>query len=325
MNTLKKIQLKIKNDSRTWMKKYRESKLEKRASRIKIDEEKPIYYIIRRKNKEGGFFSNYYWVLGHVVCSIEHGYIPVVDMKNYPTLYNERCAVNGERNAWNYYFENLNGVSLEKAYHSRNYVLSESEYLYDYAEKYCIKYTLPSEKTIEFYYPVISQYLKIKPDIRVNLEKEFADNIRADFNEVLGIHYRGTDMRRVNNVDHFRTAALEKYIAEVSKYVERNPEICLFLATDEESVVDEFKSTFKGLVRTTSSFRATDQNSEAVHTDEKHERKQHRYLLGLEVLRDAYFLSMCDSLLCGYSNVSSVAILWNGGKYKELKIITEEE
>ena len=47
------------------------------------------YYIIYRPEGGAGFFSNYVWVLGHIVLARRCGYTPVVDMKNYPTLYSE--------------------------------------------------------------------------------------------------------------------------------------------------------------------------------------------------------------------------------------------
>ena len=81
------------------------------------------YYIINRSAGGAGFFSNYMWVLGHVIFAGKLGYIPVVDMLNFPTLYSEKEGVAGEKNAWNYYFENVSGVSLEEAYASGSYVM----------------------------------------------------------------------------------------------------------------------------------------------------------------------------------------------------------
>ena len=50
-------------------------------------------------------------------------------------------------------------------------------------------------------------------------------------------------------------------------------------------------------------------------------RKNHKYLLGYEVLRDAYTLSKGVALVCGYSNVSNVAMLWNNNKYKKIMVV----
>ena len=46
-----------------------------------------------------------------------------------------------------------------------------------------------------------------------------------------------------------------------------------------------------------------------------------RYRLGLEVLRDAWFLSRCDYLLCGHSNVSNAALFLRGRPFRKIRVI----
>lgn len=114
------------------------------------------YYVIRRKNFEAGFFSNYVWTLRHIIYAINNQMIPVVDFKNYYTPYNEFHPINGEWNSWNYYFENpIPGEDIQKAYNSKNYFMCElvsgydyinhhedpfqqTEYLFSYARKYTV-------------------------------------------------------------------------------------------------------------------------------------------------------------------------------------------
>ena len=119
---------KIKNHTRLLL----ISAFEKMVKLKPINEKKEVYYIIRRDGHGAGFFSNYLWVLSHIMYAEDLGMIPVVDMKHYPTLYSENYVVNGTKNAWNYYFEDISPVSLHKAYASRNFVLSK----YVYYEKY---------------------------------------------------------------------------------------------------------------------------------------------------------------------------------------------
>ena len=54
-------------------------------------------------------------------------------------------------------------------------------------------------------------------------------------------------------------------------------------------------------------------------------RPFHKYLLGKEVLKDAYFLNRCDYLLCGHSNITNVVLLWNCNKFKKVLCIGEDE
>ena len=47
-----------------------------------------VFYIIRR-NPSAGFFSNITFILNHLKICERMKFIPVVDMLNYPNLYNE--------------------------------------------------------------------------------------------------------------------------------------------------------------------------------------------------------------------------------------------
>ena len=73
-------------------------------------------YIIRRLGKDGGFFSNWLYVLGHIRYARKKGYIPFVDMANYPTLYNEEYRINNTNNCWEYYFKQPVKMNLQDVY-----------------------------------------------------------------------------------------------------------------------------------------------------------------------------------------------------------------
>ena len=45
--------------------------------------------------------------INHLKVAKDHGFIPVVDMENYTTVYNEREKVCNTFNAWEYYFEQV--------------------------------------------------------------------------------------------------------------------------------------------------------------------------------------------------------------------------
>lgn len=86
---------------------------------------KQRYYIIRRPSPGGGFFSNYIWVVAHLSYAVKKNYIPVVDQLNYMTEYTENVPVNGTKNVWEYYFLQPQKESLQRAYASKNYILSD--------------------------------------------------------------------------------------------------------------------------------------------------------------------------------------------------------
>ena len=81
-----------------------------------------IFYVIKR-SPGSGFFSNFAYTLNHLNISKIFNFVPIIDMKNYKTIYNDKFSLIN-KNAWNYYFKNLNKHKLEDVYKSQNVVFS---------------------------------------------------------------------------------------------------------------------------------------------------------------------------------------------------------
>ena len=56
-----------------------------------------VFYVIRR-SPGAGFFSNLILVLNHLKICEKKKYIPIVDMENFVTVYNERQKINNTFN-----------------------------------------------------------------------------------------------------------------------------------------------------------------------------------------------------------------------------------
>lgn len=288
------------------------------------------YYIIRRSDLGAGFFSNYLWVLGHVVFAEKLGYIPVVDMENYLTLYSEKEIVDGTKNAWNYYFQNVGKISLEEAYKSRQYVLGNNKYLTQYSDRYCEGiYRFPTDMAIDFYTPYISKNMRIKENVLKKMDIDWK-RLCEGRKKIAGVHVRGTDMK--NNLGHPMPAPTEKYIGELKKIVNEDEDYqAIYLATDEMDIVRQFEKAFENTkvqVMYQSAFRSVNNMKEGKNVGiheaiVKNPRRLHKYRLGLEVLEDAYILSKCNSLVCGHSNVTNVAVMWNNKMYERVLIVNE--
>ena len=309
-----------------WIKSFTDLELRYLLKRMKAK-----YYVIIRSEGGAGFFSNYFWVMGHVAFAEKMGYIPVVDMENYPTLYSEGEPVDGTNNAWNYYFENIGNVGLDEVYASGRYVVGKDKYLTKYAEKYSMfPYRYPSERMIAYYAPIIKKNLRIKESLVNEYKREWIEKTSGS-NNILGIHIRGTDMK--NNLGHPMPATVSEYIRRTHEMLEKHPDINrIFLATDENEIKEAYEQEFEGSAATlfmNEAFRAWDDGH--VKKTGLHEMKldnprpHHKYLLGKEVLRDAWFLSRCQYLLCGHSNITNVAILWNEGKYNEVVCVEGDQ
>ena len=293
--------------------------MEKQSADHAVDLRSGDYYIIRRPVPWAGFFSNYQYVLGHILFALEQNLIPVVDMQDYPTLYNEPKGFHHIKNAWNYYFEDPAGVSLKEAIRSKRFILCEPTYL-EHSERYCEEYGFPSSEAVSYYAPFIEEYLRFTPQVQEHLNVVYKKLEGKAF--VLGVHYRGTDMRSGSYSDHPVTKALEEYLCCVKQFLHCYPDAMIYLATDEEEAVSTFTQHFGDKVLMQSVFRSTANGNaqDGIHFQEN-DRPHHHYQMGLEVLTDAWMLSKCHALICGLSNVAGVAVLWNQNQYQEIKVI----
>ncbi|MCH5248880.1 MAG: hypothetical protein J1E98_03060 [Lachnospiraceae bacterium] len=283
------------------------------------------YYIIRRPEPGAGFFSNYLWVLGHTIFARKLNYIPIVDMKYYKTLYNEDVPVDGELNAWNYYFENDENVSIDEVLNGNKYVLGQQKYLSKYLNKFSSSiYGFPTKEMINYFYPIIEENIRIKNDIIENFEMEWKNLKLNENDKIVGIHFRGTDMRN-GKWNHPVPSAFENYLVQAEALLNMDSKINkIFLATDELGIVTKYIEYFQGkniCLFYNDVFRASeaDESNTGIHLLlQENTEKLHKYRLGMDVLKDAYFLSKCDYLICGHSNVSNVAIIWNNKRYEKL-------
>lgn len=81
------------------------------------------YYIIRPPKAQNGLFGLYVDVVGKAPFALEKGYKPVVDFKNYTTVYSGE-AHDGNDNVWKCFFEQPFDNSLENAYED-SHILSQ--------------------------------------------------------------------------------------------------------------------------------------------------------------------------------------------------------
>lgn len=279
------------------------------------------YYIIRRKSPWAGFYANYLYVAGHIVYALRKGYIPIVDMQNYPTLYNEKGEFKGTINAWEYYFDQPYHVGVEEAYSSGNYILSDYSTMREYipykdGKSYFQIYWKKAAPLVS----VLQQYMMPKKEIMDEVTRFFEEHCANK--KVLGVHYRGTD-KKVFVKNHFLSAALENYLAKVDECVkENNPDVVL-LCTDDKEAISAFSEKYSGKVVFSNAFRADAGDTEGIHLKKGNIRENHNYLLGKEVIVDVMLLSMCDYFVFSHSNVATTVMFLNNRKFKNTYFVDD--
>lgn len=159
----------------------------------KGDPAAPTYYIIRRANTSVGLFSNYVIFAGHIRYALSHGYIPVIDMQNYPNNYLPPELL-GKENAWEYYFEQPLRVDLKHAYEGENVILGTGDHPADFpGGDHCFRYFNNKDNILtEWRMLVKLGLLKIKPEIQKEIDETWS-KFFAPTDRVLGLLLRGTD------------------------------------------------------------------------------------------------------------------------------------
>lgn len=266
-----------------------------------------IPYIIGRPSPGAGFWSNFSVVLHGLDKADKKGWIPVIDMEQHPTQYNETYLLFNTMNAWEYYFEQPGGVFLGKALKRKHFN--------DYSGKaysWALTVQPPIDRLVRAR-QLIAKYIRIKRSILDEVDDLICP---GNHETILGVHVRGTDRRQGICEGHALTAEVQVYL-EAALELDRIHDFAqIFLACDEIESVDLFRQAFGERLMFIDAYRVSAETETKKDYDWlfKASRVNHRYLLGREVLMDALLLSRCGHLLCGPSNVSHAAIYFASEK-----------
>lgn len=257
------------------------------------------FYVIQR-HIGGGMFSNLNYVIQHISLALEMGCEPIIDMKNYPTKYNEIKSIKKNLNAWEYYFEPINNYRLEDVYKSKFVMIADGK----------------TRKKIEFdtfqkkHFSILKKYIKIKKEILVEVKKFLKKNFLNK--KVLGVHFRGTDMKTQER--HPYPATLEQITSYIDYEIKKNNFKKIFLVTEELEYLKKLKQRYQDIICYYNSYRSI----KADIFDNK--RKNHRYLVGKENIIDMLILSNTQSIICTHSNLADASNFFRNFKIKTIKI-----
>lgn len=260
------------------------------------------FYLIRRF-PGGGLFSNLNYIANHLLIANKLNYIPIVDMENYPNIYNCNFKVNKTFNSWLYYFRPLSKFSLNDIYKSKNVYLStlNSNQLKNY--KNFSDYTSAEKK-------IIFKYIKFNKKILDKANNFNKKKIRKK--RILGIHFRGSDQK---TQERHPLPASEKQMLSITKSLLKKYKFDLiFLSTEEKNYLNIFLKKFPRKIVYFSNPR----------TDKKdlfdNNSKYHRYKIGEGNILDMLILSKTKHLLFVQSNLAEAAIFFSKNKIFSFKI-----
>ena len=280
--------------------------------------EKTFYIIRRSPDIRPGLFSNFHYVLGHILYALENNYIPVVDMQNYKTNFNEDEPVNGTKNAWEYYFEQPTPYTLEQAYKGKNVILSGMHWLFDR-----VPFFLETEEQITRFNDVISKYMKFNAATLEVIDKSKLQ-LFAGKENILGVQYRGTDYIGFRPKNHSIMVSVDDYIHKTHECFEKWGMNWIYLMTEDTRVVKMFEKEFSNKLILLDRKRIDNYNPQmGITASIRFGRCQYdNYYKGLEYIQDTVLLSYCDALIAPKVNGSMAALALNNNKYKHKYIFS---
>lgn len=272
--------------------------------------DKTFYVLSRPIHTRDGLFSFLFAFLEQLDFVEKNGYVPVVDMKNFPNQYLEEKMV-GVENAWDYYFKPLSKHSLEEVYDSKNVVLGYDDACYKagYEKKYDIR------RMGELY----QKFIHYNSQTLFEIDKEYKKILEGKKN-VLGVLCRGTDMNALGLKNHSIQPTVDEMICLIYKYMEEWKCESIFLSTEDADVRNRLKQEFGKRLHCTNQQRFCETGKQWL-ANIKFDRQQDPYLRGLEYLVTIEMLSRCDCLLAGICAGSVFAQIMNRGKYQHVKMI----
>ena len=283
--------------------------------------DEPTYYIIRSNISTRGLFCHFNVFAGRIKYALERGFVPVIDMQNFPNLYLPNELL-GKENAWEYYFRQPLGIGLKTAYNGENVLLSEGQDLdfpnRPHAEVMRSFDNKPDGFLAQFRMLVKLGLLRIKPEIQAEIDVTYK-KLFVPTDRVLGVFLRGTDYVARRPHAHAIPPPLEYALTHVVLKINEWQCNKIFLVTEDKEIVAAFKDFFGNFCVTTEKNYVNYDGQKGIGFYNS-DRPNDKFLRGKEYLMDIAILAKLDYLVAARTNGSLGAMILKTDGYKDLLI-----
>ena len=252
-----------------------------------------VFYIIRRYPGTG-LFSNLAYVVNHIQIANRMGFIPIVDMKNYPSVYNENDKIFGTLNSWEYYFEQLTDYSLDEVYQSKNIIITDNKFYRD--EEFKNKIT-----TSDNLVTLLKKKIKLKKTKYKTINYLRRKLFKGE--KILGVHHRGTGYKITEY-----PITINQMINIINEILKKDKYDKIFLVTEDSVNFKALKKYYKEKIICLENSQRGKTNLEVW---KKYPRRLHRYKLGRDILYETFLLSYCDGFFDIDTNPREIAYALN--------------
>jgi hypothetical protein len=254
-----------------------------------------VFYVIQR-HPGYGIFSNLTFVINHIKIALDMGFIPIVDMQNYTTIYNEDKKIFNTHNSWEYYYEQISPYSLEEVYKSKNIIITSNIF---YSE-IDFSYNITDKKEL---LDIFHRYIKVKKNKLKTiqyLKKKLFQN-----KKILGVHFRGTGYKIARNPF---PVTVNQMINKINEILNKENYEKIFLMTEDSYNFKKIKEYYGNKVVSLNTTVRGKTNQEVYDI---YPRDRHRYKLGRDVLMETYLLSYCEGFFDIETNPRTISFALN--------------
>lgn len=261
------------------------------------------FYVIRRQDEKCGLFSWLGVIVGHLARAEENGWIPIVDMKTYPSPFVEENEI-GRINAWEFYFKQPCGYTLEDIQKSKNVILS---YMYTVKDgpNSAIYYDMEKRKE---WVRLTKKYIIFNDEIQKDIDK-MQEKLLGQEN-VLGLLCRGTDYINLRPSGHEIQPTIEQIINQVKKSIKEINATKIYLCTEDLSIIEALTKEFKEKV-VVYPREYVDYKGGFIFSDNI-DRKISKRQLTYDYLMQIAVLSKTNSIVAGRCGGACGALLFSG-------------
>ena len=243
-----------------------------------------------------GFAGNIYIIL-NVLTNLTNEDSLCIDMETNECVITQNDLTDFDtKNPWEFYFDQNNENVFTKLNTMMSFKsnLEYKKYMYSDPEKY-------KDLKLKFF-----NNFKFKPYLKTIIDQFYENEIKGKI--TLGVQIRMTDMKHHHNV-----SGIDIYINKIKQILIEIPEIeQIFISADDNLAIESIKkSILIPIIYHKDMFRADAYNLHLNPYDRySNERKFHKYILGLEILKEIFALNKCDYFLqADISSISLVSII----------------
>lgn len=282
---------------------------------LKIIHPRKKICIIRHHWKAVGLFCYFNQTLGGIAYAERRNMIPVIDIRtNINSLLYENEK--GRVNAWEYYFEQPSGITLDETLSMNDAVIKNAHE--NISPSQSADFFMNDWGQLDYWKKICRKYIRLSP---AAIEKFEAMKAKYEGRKILGVIVRGTDFVTTRPSGHPIPPTAEQAIKKAREAMREKNFDSVYLATEDKRILAKFQDAFgEKLILPDAQYVDYDYSNTGNTGKDRNwmykyhnDRENDKYLSGMEYLVSILFLSRCEGFIASGNNGAVGAMLFSEG------------